>query len=99
MQAPGSPTPDRVAVGSVFPDLAAGSDFPLPGRDHRADRVGQVVVVPQQPAVLDVRGDHLRRDPPDSRCYSDLTTEDAETGNVWFWEHLGMKRDAEHDRK
>lgn len=34
-----------------------------------------------------------------SRRYPDFTIEDAETGNTWFWEHLGMKGDAEYDRK
>ena len=34
-----------------------------------------------------------------SRRYPDFTIEDAETGNVWYWEHLGMKGDAEYDRK
>lgn len=34
-----------------------------------------------------------------SRRYPDFTIEDAETGNTWYWEHLGMKGDAEYDRK
>ena len=34
-----------------------------------------------------------------SRRYPDFTIEDADTGTTWFWEHLGMLRDAEYERK
>jgi hypothetical protein len=34
-----------------------------------------------------------------SRRYPDFTIEDSETGRVWYWEHLGLKGDAEYDSK
>lgn len=34
-----------------------------------------------------------------TRRYPDFTIEDADTGEIWFWEHLGMLGDAEYDRK
>lgn len=34
-----------------------------------------------------------------SRRYPDFTIEDADTGETWFWEHLGMLGDVEYDRK
>ncbi|MDQ7251284.1 AAA family ATPase [Dongia sedimenti] len=34
-----------------------------------------------------------------SRRYPDFTIEDADTGIVWFWEHLGMLGDEEYGRK
>lgn len=34
-----------------------------------------------------------------TRRYPDFTIDDADTGIIWFWEHLGMLGDAEYDRK
>jgi hypothetical protein len=34
-----------------------------------------------------------------TRRYPDFTIEDADTGETWFWEHLGMLGDAEYDQK
>lgn len=34
-----------------------------------------------------------------TRRYPDFTIEDADTGETWFWEHLGMLGDVEYDRK
>ncbi len=34
-----------------------------------------------------------------SRRYPDFTIEDTETGSAWYWEHLGLKGEADYDSK
>jgi hypothetical protein len=34
-----------------------------------------------------------------TRRYPDFTVEDADSGKTWYWEHLGMKGNAEYDDK